>query len=348
MSGDGGKPQAGGSDILFYQLENGRSRIEVRLEDGTVWLTQALLAELYQTTPQNITMHIKSIQEDGELDEAVTCKDILQVRREGNRDVERRLKHYNLEMILAVGYRVRSERGAQFRRWASERLTDYLVKGFAIDDERLTSGATFGGDYFDELLERIREIRASEKRFYQKIRDLFTLAVDYDAKADTTIEFFRVVQNKLHWAITGRTAAELIVERSDPASPNMGLTAWKGAKVRKADVTVAKNYLRKPEIEELNRIVTMYLDYAEDQTRRHQPLYMADWRAKLDAFLQFNERDVLANAGTVSTEVAQALAEERYLEYARLRLAESDARAEEEFEQLAQRLSNEESGTDVR
>ncbi len=218
--------------------------------------------------------------------------------------MKRTIEYYNLDMILAIGYRVRSHRGTQFRRWATERLREYLIKGFVLDDERLKDGRTIGADYFDELLERIRDIRASEKRFYRKIRDIYTLAIDYDPRAATTLEFFRIAQNKLHWAITGYTAAEIIAERADASQPNMGLTTWKGAKVRKGDVTVAKNYLNENEIRQLNRIITMYLDYAEMQAERKQPVYMRDWKEKLDAFLRFNEQEILDDKGTVSMEVA--------------------------------------------
>jgi hypothetical protein len=240
---------------------------------------------------------------------------------------------------LAVGYRVRSERGTAFRQWATERLREYLVKGFVLDDERLKEGRTLGRDYFDELLERIRDIRASEKRFYQKIRDIYKLAADYDASADTTKEFFQVVQNKLHWAIAGRTAAEMIAQRADAHKPNMGLTTWKGAVVRRADVLVAKNYLNEREIGELNRIVVMYLDYAEDQAKRRKPLYMRDWREKLDAFLRFHEREVLKHPGKVSMEVAQALAMEQFEQYDRARLAR-EADDEDELERAARNLEH--------
>ncbi len=241
------------SEIILYQTEDGQTRIDVRLEDETVWLTQAAMAELFQATPQNITLHLKNIYEEGELLEEATCKDYLQVQQEGARLVQRGRKFYNLDAIIAVGYRIRSHRGTQFRIWATNQLREYLVKGFTMDDERLKEGRNIGADYFDELLERIRDIRASEKRFYQKIRDIYTLAVDYDPKAEETQEFFKVIQNKLHWAITGKTAAELISERADSSKPNMGLTSWKGAKARKADATVAKNYLSQDEISELNR-----------------------------------------------------------------------------------------------
>jgi len=215
------------SEFLFYQAEDGPACVQVRLAGGTVWLTQALLAELYQTTPQNITQHIKEIYSDGELDETSTCKDYLQVRQESNRTVRRTLKHYNLDMILAVGYRVRSSRGTQFRRWATATLREYLVKGFVLDDDRLKEGRTLGADYFDELLERIRDIRASERRFYQKITDIYATSIDYDANAEGTRGFYATVQNKLHWSITGQTAAEIVKERADAGKPNMGLTTWK-------------------------------------------------------------------------------------------------------------------------
>jgi hypothetical protein len=234
---------------------------------------------------------------------------------------------------------VRSNRGTQFRRWATERLTEYLKKGFVLDDERLKEGRSLGTDYFKELLERIREIRASEKRFYQQIRDLYALAVDYDPATKETKEFFQIVQNKLHWAVTGSTAAEIVAQRADASKPNMGLTTWKGAKVRKADVTVAKNYLNDDEIRQLNRIVTMYLDYAEEQAERRRPLYMRDWRDKLDAFLQFNERAVLKNAGKVTAEVAQKLAEGEYDKFERKRISE-EASAPDPFEETAKRLAS--------
>ena len=323
------------SRILFYQSEDGTSRIEVRLEEGTVWLPQVLIAELYQTTKQNISLHIRNIFDEGELQPDSVVKEYLTTAADGK---QYRTKFYNLDMILAIGYRVRSHRGTQFRVWATERLREYLVKGFVLDDIRLKEGRSIGADYFDELLERIRDIRASEKRFYQKIRDIYRLAIDYDPKADTTLAFFKTVQNKLHWAITGHTAAELIAERVDARKPNMGLTSWKGAKVRKGDVTVAKNYLNEEEIRNLNRIITMYLDYAEVQAERKQPIYMKDWVQKLDAFLQFNEREILTGSGQVSMEVAKKLALEEYAKFSRRRLKEEDEEAEIEFERTVKEL----------
>jgi hypothetical protein len=317
---------AGGS-FLLYSTEDGREKIEVRLENETVWMTQSAMAELFQTTPQNITLHLKGIYSEGELSEEATCKENLQVQSEGNRQVERSRKFYNLPVILAVGYRVNSHRGTQFRKWATERLNEYLVKGFTMDDDRLKEGTNIGSDYFDELLERIRDIRASEKRFYQKIRDIYKLAVDYDPKAEETLAFFKVVQNKLHFAVSGKTAAELIAERTDASKLNMGLTSWKGAKVRKTDVVVAKNYLNEKEIKGLDRIVGMYLDYAEDQAKLHRQIFMRDWRAKLDAFLKFNERQILANAGKVTKEIADKLANEQYELFDKHRLT-AEAQAE--------------------
>jgi hypothetical protein len=323
------------SQILFYQSEDGSNRIEVRLEEGTVWLTQALIAELYQTSIPNINIHIRNILTGAELEADSVIKEYLTTAADRK---SYRTKFYNLDMILAIGYRVRSHRGTQFRRWATERLREYLIKGFVLDDERLKDGKSIGADYFDELLERIRDIRASEKRFYQKVRDIYTLAIDYDPHAEATLEFFRIVQNKLNWAITGRTAAEIIAERADASQPNMGLTSWKGTKVRKGDVTVAKNYLNETEIKQLNRIITMYLDYAEMQAERKQPVYMREWREKLDAFLKFNEQEILSDKGTVSMEVAHQLALEEYEKFSDRRLAEENAGPDPEFEQAVKQI----------
>jgi len=313
------------SEIILYQTEDGKTKLEVRLELECFWLTQAAMSDLFQTTTANINMHIKSILAEGELSSEGTIKENLIVRKEGRREVKRQVLFYSLPVIIAVGYRVNSIRGTQFRRWATERLNEYLVKGFTMDDERLKQGANIGSDYFDEVLERIRDIRASEKRFYQKIRDIYKLAVDYDPKAEETLEFFRIVQNKLHFAVSGKTAAELISERVDASKPNMGLTSWKGAKVRPSDVTIAKNYLNTKEIDQLNRIVTMYLDYAEDQARRHRQIFMRDWRQKLDVFLKFNERDILKNAGKITKEVADQLALEQYERFNAHRLKQEAA-----------------------
>jgi hypothetical protein len=334
----GSKKQIARSEIVLYQMEDGQTRIEVRLEDETVWLSQRMVAELYQTTIPNVNQHISNIYEEQELSPEATIKKCLIVRMEGKRQVRRPVDHYNLEVILAVGYRVRSHRGTQFRKWATERLREYLVKGFVLDDERLKEGRNLGADYFDELLERIRDIRASEKRFYQKIRDLYKLSIDYDPNLEVTHEFFQTVQNKLHWAIACNTAAEIIAKRANACQPNMGLTTWKGAKVRRADVTVAKNYLSQQEISELNRIVVMYLDYAEDQANRRRPLYMRDWREKLDAFLRFNERQILDHPGKVTMAAAKQLALEAYETFHNRRLQEETAREEDQFEELARKI----------
>ena len=326
------------SEILFYQTEDGRNRIEVRLDENTVWLSQRLLAELFQKDVRTINEHVQNIYQEGELAPEATIRKFRIVQTEGKREVERGVDFYNLDVIIAVGYRVKSRRGTQFRRWATERLREYLVKGFTMDDERLKEGRNIGADYFDELLERIRDIRASEKRFYQKIRDIYKLAIDYDAESEETQEFFQIVQNKLHWAITGKTAAELIAERADSSKANIGLTSWKGSKVRRTDVAVAKNYLSIEEIGELNRIVVMYLDYAEDQAHCRKPLYMRDSREKIDAFLKFNERAILEDAGKFSMEVAKALAVEEFEKFNRRRLAEEATQEDEEFEKIARQL----------
>jgi len=323
------------SQLLLYTSEDGKQRIDVMLDNNTVWLSQVDLTELFQTSKQNISLHLRNIYAEGELSRESTVKEYLTVRQEGKRQISRRIEYYNLEAIIAVGYRVRSHRGTQFRQWATERLNEFLVKGFVLDDERLKEGRHLGVDYFDELLERIRDIRASEKRFYQKIRDIYKLAVDYDPKAEETLEFFSIVQNKLHFAISGKTAAELIAERANASKPNMGLSSWKGSKVRRHDVTIAKNYLNKDELDKLNRIVVMYLDYAEDLALRRRQIFMKDWREKLDAFLQFNERDILQNAGMVSKAVADQLAIEQYEKFNAHRLAiEEDTEALEDYAAL--------------
>jgi len=315
------------SSFLLYTTSDGKEKIEVRLENETVWVTQAAMAELFQTTKQNISLHLKNIFEEDELDQNSVVKEYLTTAADGKKY---QVRSYNLEVIIAIGYRVRSHRGTQFRKWATERLNEYLVKGFTMDDERLKSVSNIGSDYFDEMLERIRDIRSSEKRFYQKIRDIYKLAVDYDPKAEETLEFFKIVQNKLHFAVSGKTAAELISERADASKNNMGLISWKGEAVRKADVVIAKNYLNEREMDSLNRIVGMYLDYAEDQAKRHRQVFMRDWREKLDAFLRFNERDILDNAGKVTKEIADKLALDQYVFFHKQRL-----KKEAEMENLA-------------
>jgi len=319
-------------EMLLYVTEDGRSRVECRFQDETIWLSQALIAELFDVTPQNVTIHFQALYADGEIDEPATCKDYLQVRIEGSREVRRMVRHYNLEAILAVGYRVRSERGTQFRRWATERLSEYLVKGFTMDDERLKNPPAAGAsvpDYFDELLEQIRDIRASEKRMYLRVREIFKLAGDYDGNRPEAAVFFQTIQNKLHYAATGKTAAELIAGRADHAKPNMGLTTWKGGVVRKGDVTIAKNYLNAEEIDELNRIVVMWLDFAEDQARRRKQVFLRDWETKLDEFLRFNDRSVLGGKGNMSHADAVTRAEGEYEEFAARRRALLEAEEEQ-------------------
>jgi hypothetical protein len=278
------------------------------------------MAELFQTSPQNITTHLSAIFSEGEIEEAATCKEYLQVRREGRREVRRTLKHYALPAILAVGYRVRSARGTQFRQWASARLGELVVKGFTLDDRRLKNPPGTGQvDYFDELLSRIRDIRSSERLFYRKVLDIYATSVDYDGHAEASQQFFKTVQNKMHWAAHGHTAAEIIVDRADAARPNMGLTTWVGDVPRKSDVTVAKNYLVAGELDVLNRIVTAYLEFAELQALGRRPMHMRDWIAKLDEYLRVADRDVLTHAGSVSHEAAVQTAEAEYATFAHAR-----------------------------
>ena len=301
--------------ILIYQNEKGDTKVDVYFTEDTIWMTQKSMCELYQVAKSSISEHIRNIFEDGELDENATVRKFRTVQTEGSRQVARELDYYNLDMILAVGYRVRSNVGIHFRRWASGVLTEFMKKGFVLNDERLRNPKEFGADYFDELLERIRDIRASEKRVYQKVKEIFALSVDYDRQSSLAQNFFKSVQNKLEYAATGHTAPEIIASRADATKDNMGLTAFKGAKVRKTDVTVAKNYMTKEEISTLNLIVNMYLDYAELQAKQHHAMHMADWEEKLNQFLQFNGREVLQNFGTVKREVAEALAIAEYEKY---------------------------------
>lgn len=301
--------------ILIYQNEKGNTKIDVYFEDDTIWMTQKSICELYQVAKSSVSEHISNIYKDGELDEISTVRKFRTVQTEGNRQITRELEYYNLDMILAVGYRVRSTVGIHFRRWASGILTEYMKKGFVLNDERLRNPKEFGADYFDELLERIRDIRASEKRLYQKVKDIFTLSVDYDSKSETAQNFFKSVQNKLEYAATGYTAPEIIADRADAAKDNMGLTSFKGAKVRRTDVTVAKNYMTQEEISTLNLIVNMYLDHAELMAKSRREMYMSDWEARLGEFLRFNGREVLQNFGTVKREIAEKLALEQYEKY---------------------------------
>ncbi|NBR86220.1 MAG: hydroxyacid dehydrogenase [Proteobacteria bacterium] len=293
--------------IIIYPAPDGKTSIRLRAQDGSVWLTQIEIADLFQTTKQNVGQHIKKVLEEKEFPKSSVVKESFTTAADGK---NYRTLHYNLEMILAVGYRVKSVRGTQFRQWATTNLREYLVKGFVMNDERLKNPG--GWDYFDELLARIREIRASEKRFYQKVRDLFALSADYKDDETAAQTFFAEVQNKMLYAVTRHTAAELVVQRADPKQPNMGLQSWSGTRVRKQDVIVAKNYLKAEEVDELNRIVVMFLDFAEDHAERRKQLTLGDWRANVGRFLTFHERKVLKNAGAVSHADMKHLAERRY------------------------------------
>lgn len=289
------------SEIIIYQQDNGNIKIDVRLEDETVWLTQKLIAELFQVKPQNITMHLKNIYEEGELNENATCKDFLQVQIEGNREVKRNQKFYNLDAILSVGYRVKSHLATQFRIWATGRLKEYLIKGFALNDDRFKTGNSM--NYFNELQERIREIRLSEKFFYQKIKDIYTTSIDYDPKNQETLLFFKKIQNKLLWAISQKTAAELVYSRVDASLPLLGMKSYdKGLskKISKGDVSIAKNYLNEDEIQLLGLLVEQYLAFAETMAQQHTPMYMKDWIDRLDTILQLNGRELLTHAGEIS------------------------------------------------
>lgn len=304
------------SDFLLYTAPDGGVKVGVLMFDETVWLTQKRMAELFHVDARTISDHLGNIYNSAELSEDRTHRKFRLVQIEGGREVGRDSEFYNLDAIIAVGYRVNSEQATQFRTWATQTLRNYIIKGFVLDEERLKNGAHFGKDYFDQLLEKIREIRASERRFYQKITDLYAEAsADYDAHAEQTLTFYKTVQNKLHWAMTGKTVAELIAERVDHQKPKMGLTTWKNSpsgKILKSDVSIAKNYLEQDELQELNRVVSMYLDYAENQAKKQRLMKMSDWVEKLDTFLQFNEYDVLNHPGSISHEVAKALAEKEF------------------------------------
>jgi hypothetical protein len=302
-------------EMLVYQTADGKIKLDVRLERETLWMTQGDMAQLFQCSADNISLHLKNIYEEGELDPGATTEDFSVVRQEGSRQVKRQIACYNLDVVISVGYRVKSVIATRFRIWATQRLKEYIVKGFTMDDERLKNPPVKGSaapDYFDEMLARIRDIRASERRMYLRVREIFAMAADYEPSWDETTRFFSIIQNKLHFAATGSTAAELIQSRADHAQINMGLTSWKGAEVRKPDITIAKNYLNAKEIEELNRIVTMWLDFAEDQAKRRKQVFMKDWAQRLDDFLRFNDRNVLPGAGKVSKKAAEDHAKSEY------------------------------------
>ncbi|WP_373652940.1 virulence RhuM family protein [Schlesneria sp. DSM 10557] len=328
------------SDLILYTSEDGQARLELRVTDGTIWLTQLEIAELFQTTKNNISLHTKSIFKEGELTREATVKDHLTVQSEGKRNVKRTISYYNLDLILAIGYRVRSPRGTQFRQWATTHLREFIVKGFVMDDERLKNPG--GWDHFDELLARIREIRASEKRFYQKVRDLFALSSDYKIREQETMLFFAEVQNKLLYAVTGHTAAELILHRADPNAANMNLTSWSGSRVRKQDVITAKNYLSQDEIDTLNRLVVIFLEQAELRVKQRNDLTLEFWRDNVDKLLQFNDRPVLSGAGKVSHEEMKRVVHDRFETFDQNRreaeALAADAEDLKEIEQLEDEL----------
>jgi hypothetical protein len=298
-------PEKSNSELLIYQSDDGQIKIQVRLEDNTVWLTQADMVELFQTTKQNISLHIKNIFKEGELDENSVVKEYLTTASDGK---SYEVNHYNLDVIISVGYRVKSLRGTQFRIWATERLREYLIKGFTMNDDLLKQG----GGYFEELLERIRDIRSSEKIFYRKVLEIYATSIDYDPSAEITQKFFQTVQNKLHWAAHGHTAAEIIYQRSNSQLPFMGLTSFKGKKPTKHEITVAKNYLTEEELAVLNRLVSAYLDIAEINAMQRKPMYMKDWIEVLDGFIRMSRQDVLTHAGKTSAELAQQKAMAEY------------------------------------
>ena len=321
-------------EFILYTTDDGNTRVDCRFEDETIWLSQALMAELFDRDVRTINEHLQNLYEEEELKQEATIRNFRIVRQEGTRQVTRSIDHYNLEAILAVGFRVKSARGTQFRKWANTRLQEYLVKGFTMDEERLKNPPVDGSgvpDYFDEMLDRIRDIRASERRIYLRVREIFALAADYAPSAADTVNFFKTIQNKLHYASTGLTAAEIILGRASADKPNMGLTTWKNSPdgpVYKSDVAVAKNYLAEEEVDGLNRISTMWLDFAEDQAIRRKQVFLKDWQSKLDSFLEFNERDVLKNAGTRSNKQAKAHAEKEYSAFTEKRRKMLEAEAE--------------------
>ncbi len=324
------------SQFLIYQSEDGRIKLDVRFAGETVWLTQPMIADLFETTIPNVSMHLRNVFAEGELRPEATVKKFLTVRQEGARQVSRSLEYYNLDAIISVGYRVKSGVATQFRIWATQRLREYIVKGFVLDDERLKNpDQPF--DYFEELLRRIQDIRTSERRFYQKITDIYATSIDYDPTQEASLTFFKTVQNKLHWAITGQTAAEIIVSRADGTKPQMGLTSWRGAKVRKEDTIIAKNYLTEAELAALNNLVEQYLVFATGQAMRRIPMKMADWIRKLDSFLTINDREILTHAGRISHELAEAHAGRHYESFHHQRLAAAAAQPDD-FEQAVKQL----------
>ncbi len=328
------------NDIIFYSTPSGDIKIEVIFNEETFWLTQKRMAELFAVESNTITYHLKEIFKTRELEESATARKIRVVQKEGNRDVSRDLDFYSLDAIIAVGYRINSHQATQFRIWATKTLKEFIIKGFVLDHERLKQGQDFGKDYFDELLERIREIRASERRFYLKITDIYEqCSIDYNKDAEITQKFFKTVQNKLHFAISGKTAAQIVSERANADKPHMGLQTWKNApsgKVGKSDIGIAKNYLIEKEVKELERVVSMYLDFAELQASRQIQMKMADWVMRLDAFLQFNDYEILKDGGKVSHEVALKLAE---MEYGKFRVIQ-DRNFESDFDKEVKKITD--------
>lgn len=314
---EGGKGQ-----FLVYQAEDGKLKLDVRFEDESVWLSQKLMAELFQKDVRTISEHIQNIYDEGELVPEATIRKFRTVQMEGKREVARIVDFYNLDMIISVGYRVKSHVATRFRIWATQQLTEFIKKGFLLDDERLKN-PDLPFDYFEELERRIQDIRTSERRFYQKITDIYATSIDYDPTLDISIEFFKTVQNKMHWAITGQTAAEIIYSRADADKPNMGLTNYRGAKVRKQDVIIAKNYLNEEELAALNNLVEQYLIFAQGQAMRRIPMYMGDWIKKLDSFMTLNDRDILSHAGKISHDMAKQLSEGEYDKFHTKRLSDS-------------------------
>ena len=321
------------SQVILYQSEDGRTKLDVRLEGQTVWLSQKQLTELFGKAKGTISEHIKHIFEDGELESEATVRLFRTVQIEGEREVTREVECYNLDMVLALGFRVRSPMAVRFRQWAADKLKEYIVKGFVLDDERLKNPQE-GNDYFEELSRRIQDIRTSERRFYQKITDIYATSIDYDKDAALTQTFFATVQNKVHYAIHGQTAAEVITSRADRTQPNMGLTNWEGARIRKPDVSIAKNYLSEPELRALGNLVEQYLIFAQSQAERRIPMTMQDWITKLEGFLRLNDREVLTNAGKVSAELAKEHAEREFTEYRRV----EDRTIESDFDRAIQQL----------
>lgn len=329
------------SQLLLYQTEDGRTKIDVRLEEDTVWLSQVQMAELFTSTKQNVSLHIKNIFEEGELNEKSTVKDYLTVQTEGKREVQRNVKLYNLDVIISVGYRVKSHRGTQFRIWATARLKEYLVKGFTMNDDLLKQAG--GGNYFDELLARIRDIRSSEKVFWRKVLDIYSTSIDYDPSLEISVLFFKTVQNKMHWAAHGQTAAETIYQRVDASSPNLGLSNFKGKLPTKQETEIAKNYLTESELNILNRIVSAFLEIAEIQALNQTPMYMKDWVEQLDSFLKMTKKEVLSHAGSISHEKALQKAHTEYEKFKELHqndLSEVEKHFIEQINATSKKLKN--------